>query len=104
MHSQTGATIRLKHRKTDAAQDTYLTLFKPAGGIVWKVYRSFFEVIFQDVGFVSVKCNITLPAGSVSVARRGGLVPSVPLSPCVARKEDLVYSVPPRGPCSRDCA
>ena len=59
-------------------------------------------MIFQDVGFVSVKCNITLPAGSVSVARRGGLVPSV--SPCVARKEDLVYSVPPGGSGSRHCA
>ena len=34
-------------------------------------------MIFQDVGLVSVKCNITLPAGSVSVARRGDFCPQL---------------------------
>ena len=62
-----------------------------------EVFRSFFHG-----GFISFKCHLAFPAGSVFVAWRGGLVPLV--SPRVARKEDLCVAVPPRGPCSRHCA
>ena len=51
-----------------------------------EIVSKFFRGDFQHERFVSVKRNIALPTGSVFVARRGGLVPSV--SPRVARKRD----------------
>ena len=94
-------TQALHYRLVDrliTKKETYLTLFR----LRVVLFGKFVEVLssyFHNGGFIPVKRPTAFPAGSVPVAWRGGLVP--PVSPRVARKRDLLYSVPPRGPCSR---